>query len=194
MATESSLTRTASLLPLGSILCSSKHPPIVLPPDVQAFLHPAPEVSPQVPPQVPPCPPDVPPCPGCELIPTEGLAVLRPVELFSTPVITLLVPESAMLHSNSDEPSPKRPKSSAPHPRSERPAEMHRARARKLWAWYRGLDQQQFTHMGDDTISRCWTELQGINGKKVESDMSVFDSLLALQTQYLCFTGRPERS
>jgi hypothetical protein len=66
--------------------------------------------------------------------------------------------------------------------------------ARKLWSWYRSLDQQQFTHLGGEETSTCWDRLHGIKRKDVENDEEIFDLLYSLQQQYLFFTDKAPRT
>lgn len=170
-------------------------PRLLIDPEVLAFLENRP-------------PPEAPPCPGCEPIPAAelegpriGVVLPEPVHIF-TPEITVFEPakttarQQALLDqraARAAEPEPVAKRQKVLRPRCERASEIHRVEARKLWAWYRSVDGQQFTHLGDDSISECWTQLQGIKRNDVEANSEVYDRLLHIQTQYMSFTWRAKR-
>jgi hypothetical protein len=75
-----------------------------------------------------------------------------------------------------------------PSPRTPSPGRI--ARTRRLYKWYRNLDQQQVMHLGLENATYCFDRLAGCKLRDILGDVECCDLLLALHTQYLSFTGR----
>lgn len=81
------------------------------------------------------------------------------------------------------------PPSSPPPPQSEEAGKQ----ARELWAWFREVDMQEATHVGDAVATKCWAELKATTFEEFKSNPDKLNMLAALHCQYESFTGPPER-
>jgi hypothetical protein len=64
---------------------------------------------------------------------------------------------------------------------------------KELFAWFKQAGGTNVTHVGDEEIKQCWTDLKGTTLETVCNDDDCFDSMFLLQQQYLAFTGRAVR-
>jgi len=71
------------------------------------------------------------------------------------------------------------------------------AEAMKLWSWYREIDMQQFSHIGDETTASCWNSLakmKEMTRAEFLRDPELVNLAAAVRIQYLsAFTGRAKR-
>ena len=68
-------------------------------------------------------------------------------------------------------------------------------RAKKLWSWYRQIDMQTMSHLGDAQTDACWKELSTVkSAKHLLANQRMFDLMSTLQFQYReGFTGKADR-
>ena len=67
--------------------------------------------------------------------------------------------------------------------------------AKKLWTWYRQIDMQLVTHIGNEETDQCWKTLEKAKQlKDLIENPELLNLLASLHEQYLSgFTGKAER-
>ena len=67
--------------------------------------------------------------------------------------------------------------------------------AKELWNWYRLIDMQAVSHIGDEETDQCWKQLEKVKSvKDLIKDPELLNLVAALRQQYLSgFTGKAQR-
>ena len=71
----------------------------------------------------------------------------------------------------------------------------HTEEVDKLWKWWKQVQMQTATHIGQEQVTSCWSELKAKVSTKqdLQEDLEAFGLMSALYVQYTSFTGRAQR-
>lgn len=73
------------------------------------------------------------------------------------------------------------------------PEKEQKKQARKRWKWFKGVDMQQVSHIGDETTSAIWENLKNLSKEEFLASSTHQDEMLQLQLQMISFTGPSKR-